>query len=155
MDDIWGVPDLQTCNLFATFPDRVSAGGAVQALRSAGLAGSSVSLSRRTDNAYVDEAEMRDEVDRFGTGRMQAVDPLDQKVGIGPAKTPEHAEGQIVVGVHTARLPELRRAEAILLARGPKRLDRVGAEGGVLSTEQTGLDSVPVLPGSGRHGEIG
>lgn len=154
MDRESGVPDLDASNLFATFGSRASAEAAVQALRSGGVDDKRISLTHKAENPYVDEAEMRDELEGFGTRRMRTADRSDQKMGIGPLKTPGHPEAQMVVGVHTDLQEELQRAETILLELKPLRLDRFDSGGGLLSTERTGLDSVPVQPGSGRHKDV-
>jgi hypothetical protein len=58
---------------------------------------------------------------------------------------------EIVVGVHVDDRSKLAVAEEVLEAARPIRLDLVGSEGEVLDTEETGLGTLPVQPGSGRR----
>jgi hypothetical protein len=58
---------------------------------------------------------------------------------------------EVVVGVHVDDRSELAVAEEVLEAARPVRLDLVGREGQILDTEETGLGSIPVQPGSGRR----
>lgn len=131
-----GTSDLGHYNLFATFPDPACAATAVEALHAGHLDDNRLSLSRRSENRYVDEAIMRDELE-----------------GTGPGTLPD-PDVQSIVGVHTDRRQEVLNAESVLLQLEPLRLDRIGPEGTVISTEVTGLDSIPVQPGSGRHEEL-
>jgi hypothetical protein len=77
-------------------------------------------------------------------------EPEDVEPGSPAAREQPDPAAEVVVSVHVDDVDELASSEDVLVAAGPLRLDVVGKEGQVLNTEETGLGSTPVQPGSGR-----
>ena len=87
---------------------------------------------------------------RYRPAEGDAPEDREPRPGEAPGSGSPDPATEVVVGVHVDDESRLAAYEDVLEAAKPLRLDLVGKEGEVLDTEETGLGSIPVQPGSGR-----